>query len=237
MRTRVLVCFIVLICGAARAVRAEQRPGALFNRRCGACHTFGRGDLIGPDLNGVTDRHSREWLRKWISSSQTLVRGGEPAAVALFKRYRQFPMPDQAFAPAELDALLDYFASGGPIAEARRNRRAEQATVADVENGRALFRGERVAASGGAACMACHRLAGEPVGGNLGPDLTHVYSKYQDRRVAALISRGCFPRVPGGSAGKALNDEEAFALKAFLQSVDPIQNAARRESDIRANAK
>ena len=229
MQTGVLVCVIVLICGAARAVQAEQGPGALFNRRCGACHTFGRGDLIGPDLNGVTDRHSREWLRKWIRSSQTLVRGGDPAALALFKRYRQFPMPDQAFAPAELEALLDYFASGGPIAEARRNRRAEHATGADVENGRALFRGERVPASGGAPCISCHRLAGERIGGSLGPDLTHVYSKYQDRRMAALIARGCFPRVSGVSAANALNDDEIFALKAFLQSVDPGQNAAPRE--------
>jgi cytochrome c len=213
----------LLVILASVLLHAEHGPGALFNARCRACHTFGSGDLIGPDLKSVTDRHSREWLRKWITSSQTLVRAGDPAAVALFNRFRQFPMPDQSFAPGELDALLDYFAAGGPIAEARRNRRADQATVAEIDLGRALFTGERVPASGGAPCASCHVVAAYRSGGTLGPDLTRAYSKFQDRRLALLLARGCFPRVPDTVGGRGLNDEEVFTLKAFLRSADPGQ--------------
>jgi hypothetical protein len=130
MQTRAIVwCVCVLITAATTVARAQHGPGALFNSRCRACHTFGGGVLIGPDLKGVTDRHPRESLKTWITSSQGLVRAGDPAALVLFNRFRQFPMPDQAFAPSELESLLDYFAAGGPIAEARRNRRADQASA------------------------------------------------------------------------------------------------------------
>jgi len=225
MQARALVCFLVVVSALMPSAHAQQRAASLFNSRCRACHTYGAGDLVGPDLKGVTDRHSRDWLRKWITSSQALVRAGDPQALALFNRFKHFPMPDQPFGPGELDALLDYFAAGGPIAEARRNRRAEQATAVDVDLGRALFAGERAAASGSAPCISCHMVAGARGGGNLGPDLTRVYSKFQDRRLARLIARGCFPRVPEAVQGKALSDDEVFALKAFLQAVDPGQRA------------
>jgi ubiquinol-cytochrome c reductase cytochrome c subunit len=223
MGTRALVCCLVLTAAAVNVVHGEHGPGALFNSRCRACHTFGAGDLVGPDLKGVTDRHTRDWLRRWITSSQSLVRSGDPAANALFNRFRRFPMPDQSFAPGELESLLDYFAAGGPEAEARRNRRAEQASAAEIELGRALFTGTRAPAVGGAPCMACHAVAGSGGGGNLGPDLTHAYSKFQDRRLGVLLSRGCFPRAPYLTAHARLSDDEVFALKAFLRHEDPGQ--------------
>ncbi|PYR89591.1 MAG: hypothetical protein DMF84_24115 [Acidobacteria bacterium] len=223
MKLQTLVLCVALICGAVAGADGEHGPGALFNRRCRVCHTFGSGDLIGPDLKGVTGRHSREWLTRWITSSQTLIRTGDPAANALFKKYKQFPMPDQSFAAGELDSLISYFAAGGPMAEAQRNRRAETATAAEAELGRALFVGQRGLASGGAPCISCHSAGDIGIGGSLGPDLTRAFSKFQDRRLASLLSRGCFPRLPEVSARTSLSDEEVFALKAFLRQADPGQ--------------
>jgi cytochrome c551/c552 len=225
---KAFVCCLALVWVAALSLSAEEGPGALFNRRCRACHTFGNGDLVGPDLKGVTERHSRAWLTAWITSSQTLVRSGDPAANALFQKYRQIPMPDQSFGPGELASLLDYFADGGPEAAAKRNRRAESATAAEIDLGRALFLGERPLSDGGAACVSCHRVGDSVLGGNLGPELTHAYSKFQDRRLAALIARGCFPRVPDISAKKSVRDDESFALKAFLREADTNLVAADR---------
>jgi cytochrome c2 len=229
MGTRALVCCVFLAAAAVNVVHGQHGPGALFNSRCRACHTFGGGDLVGPDLKGVTDRHTREWLRRWITSSQTLVRSGDPAANALFNRFRQFPMPDQSFAPGELESLLDYFAAGGPEAEARRNRRAERASAAEIDLGRALFTGDRAPAAGGAPCIACHAVAGSSAGGTLGPDLTRVYSKFQDRHLGLLLARGCFPRAPDLTVRAQLSDDEVFALKAFLRHADPGQ--AERATD------
>lgn len=228
-----IVWCLFLLCVTASVARAEQGSGALFNRRCRACHTYGNGDLVGPDLKGVTDRHSRAWLTAWITSSQTLIRSGDPAANALFQKYRQIPMPDQSFAAGELSSLLDYFAEGGPETEAKRHRRADSATPDEIGLGRALFMGERALTDGGASCVACHRVGDIVLGGSLGPELTHAYSKFQDRRLAALLVRGCFPRVPDISARKPLSDDELFALKAFLREADtnfPVGEHLRNNS-------
>jgi mono/diheme cytochrome c family protein len=214
-----LVCCLLFMYGSALHLCAEG-PGALFNRRCRACHTFGGGDLVGPDLKGITERHSRAWLMAWISSSQILIRSGDPTATALFTKFRQIPMPDQSFEAGDLESLLNYFADGGPEAEAKRTRRAESATPAEIGLGRALFLGQLALRDGGASCVSCHRIGDTALGGTLGPELTHAYSKFQDRRLAALLARGCFPRVPDISARKSLSDDEAFALKAFLRDTD-----------------
>ena len=46
---------------------------------CAACHTIGKGKLIGPDLKGITERHEEAWLYSFIKSSQTMVNNGDPS--------------------------------------------------------------------------------------------------------------------------------------------------------------
>jgi mono/diheme cytochrome c family protein len=209
----------VLACLVAPLGAAETDPATTFARKCSSCHTFGRGVLVGPDLKGATDRHSRPWLTAWISSSETLIRSGDPAAAALFTRFKSQRMPDQSLASGDLSALIDYLAAGGPEADARKkNRRADTATAQEIEMGRSLFTGGRPLANGGASCFSCHRvgeLAG--AGGSLGPDLSTAYARYQDRGLAALLARGCFPRARPTLVRAILTDQEAFALKAFLR--------------------
>ena len=95
------------------------------------------------------------------------------------------------------------------------------ASTARAEQGPgALFMGERALSDGGASCVSCHRVGDTMLGGSLGPELTHAYSKFQDRRLAALLSRGCFPRVPDISVRRPLSDDESFSLKAFLREAD-----------------
>ena len=195
----------------------------MFTRKCSSCHTFGRGVLVGPDLKGVTNRHSRDWLVAWISSSESLIRAGDSAATALFNRFKPQRMPDQTFTPAELSALLDYLAAGGPEADARRkDRRADTATHAEIEMGRSLFVGQRALANGGASCFSCHRIGAKvSAGGTLGPDLSSAYARYQDRGLAALLVRGCFPRTRPTLGPATLTEQEAFVLKAFLRPEVP----------------
>jgi len=196
---------------------AATGPATTFSRKCTSCHTFGKGILVGPDLKGVTDRHGREWLISWITSSETLIRKGDRQATALFEKFKQ-RMPDQSLSAAEIEALLDYFAADGPEADARRKqRRADTATAAEIGAGRALFTGERALLYGGGSCFSCHRL-GEAVaaGGTLGPDLSTSYARYQDKGLAALLTRGCFPRAVSTTDAGILTDEESFALRAFL---------------------
>ena len=84
----------------------------LFNNICGACHTIGLGKRIGPDLRNVQDRHPKEWIYKWVRSSQSMVKAGDKEAVRLFKEFNEIPMPDQPLlSDNQIDEILNYIAS------------------------------------------------------------------------------------------------------------------------------
>ncbi len=212
---RAAICVAVVLV-AIPAHAAD--PATIFGKKCSSCHTYGKGEKVGPDLKGVTDRRSRTWLAAWIRSSEQTIKRGDAIAVTLFKKYKQERMPDQNFSPAEIAALIDYLAAGGPVeADRPRLRPASTATAADVARGRQLFLGAVSPRSGGASCAACHGVREEPAAmqATLGSDLTHAFSRFQDAALSALIERPCFPRV-----GTRLTADESFAVRAFLRHVD-----------------
>jgi cytochrome c2 len=214
---KALIVCALFVSIVAPVASAAADPATTFARKCSSCHTFGKGVLVGPDLKGVTGRHKREWLVSWITSSETVIKSGDGEATALFAKFKQ-RMPDQALSPPEIAALLDYLAAGGPEIDARkRDRRADTATAAEIEAGHELFVGQRPLAHGGGACISCHRVGdGVAAGGTLGPDLVNAYARYQERGLAALLEKGCFPRAVSTADPVTLTNEESFALRAFL---------------------
>lgn len=210
----VLICFVVLWSVPSDASAASDGAARLFTTKCSGCHTYGKGDLVGPDLKGTTERYSREWLIAWISSPERLIQSGDPTATALLSKYK-IVMPTMGLSAGEVTAVLDFLAAGGPDAARARDRRAETATKDEIETGRSLFFGGRPLAGGGVACSACHRSGGT-VGGTLGPNLQQAYSRFQDRALASFLARGCFPRKPGS----AMTDLDAFAVRAFLRQAE-----------------
>ena len=75
-----------VVLGLASAGQAESESSALFSTKCASCHTFGKGERVGPDLKGLTERHPRPWLLTWIRSSDKMIRSGDAKAVALFRK-------------------------------------------------------------------------------------------------------------------------------------------------------
>jgi len=236
VQTPTLVLAVALCVVALTAVPSPAAAGpdgaALFARRCTVCHTVGEGDLDGPDLKGVGARHSRQWLAAWVSSSRQVIASGDAAAVSLFAKYNQQRMPDQKLSGEEMSALLDFLVGAPDAAGIRRDRRVEKASSADIESGRLLFFGRRRAVSGAVACGACHRAGSGTAGGTLGRDLTHAFSRYHDRPLAALLERGCSPRG-GIAAPQELTDDEAYVIRAFLRDTD-MKPAQRVPSVLRA---
>jgi cytochrome c2 len=211
----------MLVFVAPAAADGPDDPSATYSTKCSSCHTFGGGDLIGPDLKGVTARRPRGWLVSWIRSSERMIRKGDAAGVALFRRYRQQRMPDHQLSDLQVEGLLDYLAAGGPEADARKaTRLASTAGPADVLYGRALFFGRH--AMIGAACSSCHTIQDKQgtAGGSLGPDLTGVYSRYQDKALARFLERKCLPRIPGARDRRGVTSDESFALRAYLRSTE-----------------
>jgi cytochrome c2 len=206
---------------AASSVLTAADPGTIFARRCSACHTFGKGTLLGPDLKGVTGRHTRSWLATWIASSEKLIQSGDAAAVELFRRFRSIRMPDQPLSPPEISALLDYLAADGPEADALKNRPANSATPAELDLGRSLFVGQRAFANGDVPCSACHRVGGAvALGGTLGPDLASADAPHYDKAIASVLARGCVPRARSSRGPSALTPSEAFVIRAFLRKTE-----------------
>lgn len=75
-------------------------------KACSSCHTFGKGRLVGPDLLGVTERRDHEWLKKWLTNPDEMLRT-DPIAKEMLKEY-MVPMPNQGLTDEEISAVLEY---------------------------------------------------------------------------------------------------------------------------------
>jgi protein SCO1/2 len=94
---------------------AEATPPAMsdsaayvFQQRCAACHTVGKGDTVGPDLAGVTTRRARGWLVRYLRYPDRMLAEKDPVAVALFEKYRNVPMPNLRLSESEIEAVLSF---------------------------------------------------------------------------------------------------------------------------------
>lgn len=217
----------MLLCAApAASADTATGPSVLFKTKCSSCHTFGKGEKVGPDLKGVTERRSRPWLTDWIRSSEKLIGRGDRDANALFEKFRRQRMPDHELSDVQIGALLDYLAAGGPAADEKHGiRLADSATAEEVALGRKLFFGEMRLASGGLACVSCHALSKfGGLGGSLAGDLSDVFTRYFDRALDRKLTQ-----PSSHTAGVA--EHESLALRAFLRTVGTA--AKHGESDNR----
>src|SRR3954465_1803080 len=113
--TRTRVCRVVIAVALATRVLLSGGPAAadpaeakkIFTTRCMACHTFGKGVKVGPDLKGVTERRERAWIVKFVRSSSTMV-GSDPIAVQLFDQFKQQRMPDWTdLSEPQINGIMD----------------------------------------------------------------------------------------------------------------------------------
>ncbi len=213
-----IACSLAFV-SVARAQSASE-SFVLFKTKCASCHTFGKGIRVGPDLQGVTTRHTRDWLVKWIRSPETLVRANDPVAVKLFRQFKGQRMPDHELSDPQIHALLDYLAADGPLLDQqKRIREARTATAGEIALGRRLFYGEVRLASGALACAACHSVQERgALGGSLAGDLTYIHTRFQDKALDRHLKQPCFPRAPALSAERA-GERESLALRGFLRAV------------------
>lgn len=96
--------------------------------------------------------------------------------------------------------------------------------------GKALFSGQSPLTNGGTPCLACHSAAGINAvgGGTLGPDLTHVYTRYGETGLSSALVSLPFPTMQGIFTTKALTAQEQADLFAYFQEIDqqPAQVSA-----------
>ncbi|MGZ4858836.1 MAG: cytochrome c [Candidatus Angelobacter sp.] len=219
------------------SAKFSAEAAAIFNRRCTACHTYGKGIKVGPDLKGVTERRKRDWLLKFIHSSSSVIKSGDLTAVALFAQFKQQRMPDWSdLSEKQINDILDFVAVGGPDIKPADERNAELATPADIERGRQLFTGQTHFKYGAQACNACHTVQGLGFGGSLGPNLTQTYLRYQDKALTQFLRNPCFQWNNSASTSAYLTTRESFAVKAFLRQASLLQTAGIANTGQQSNS-
>lgn len=86
----------------------------LFRAKCSSCHALD-AKLIGPALTGVSDRHSEEWLLKWIPNSAGLIASGDAAAVKVFNENNKVAMTSfPELDDEKVKSILAYIKEGEP---------------------------------------------------------------------------------------------------------------------------
>ncbi|MBM5811697.1 MAG: cytochrome c [Gammaproteobacteria bacterium] len=120
-RGTVLLSVMLALAAAVTARAQVSEPGAsrqLFDTVCVACHTIGGGARIGPDLAGVTERRSAEWLRSFIRDPQQMRDSGDPVAAANLAQFG-VPMPNLGLSEAQVEGLIGHLGGAAPAAAVR----------------------------------------------------------------------------------------------------------------------
>jgi len=214
----------------------------IFNQKCTGCHTVGGGKLVGPDLKGVTTLRDTDWLNAWLKAPDKVLASGDPIATEMLAEFNNVSMPNMALSDSDVTALIAYFqqvdgtapiepANAQTIANPPENTAPQQpssnvqqasAIAGDPLFGEQIFQGKIDLQNGGVACIACHSVEGIGTvgGGALGPNLTHVYTRYGQDGLAAALGSLPFPTMQGVFGGKPLTSSEQADLLAFFANAD-----------------
>ncbi len=237
---RLATAFLFALCLLAVATSAAAAPEPqaastgeqIFQTRCTSCHTIGKGKLVGPDLQGVTQRRDSAWLHSFISDPSRMFAANDPTAVKLRAENNNVTMPTLGLTPAEVDAVISYLQAAGGTGAGQAAPGAPAPTPAapappgDPAAGQRLFSGQQRLANGGPPCLTCHTVNGTGAlgGGALGPDLTHVAQRYGGAQgLTPVLTTIAFPTMMGPFTGHALTPVEVADLVAFLQQEDTRQ--------------
>jgi mono/diheme cytochrome c family protein len=220
----------------------------LFQTYCFACHGIGEAQRVGPDLAGVHDRRSQEWLQSFVSSPSTLIENGDADSVALVERFNGMVMPDSTISDQQIGQVLSYIQSRSAelgaessTPETAASSTAENSTVAaspelpseeEMEAGGNLFQGVQRFENSGPACNACHDVRSDAItgGGALAAELTSVYSRMGSAGLAAIISQAPFPAMQVAYGQNPLTENEVGSLVAFLQSAESLSETQQQRN-------
>lgn len=224
---------ILLVLLALTATASAQSPAAFFKQNCASCHTIGGGTLTGPDLKDVTKRKERAWLVRFIMDPPAMLASGDAYAQKLLETARGVPMPLVAgMTRQRANDLLDLIEAESKLEKSQFagvQLPDRPLTPEDAARGRAIFMGHQRLKNGGANCVSCHAMGGVGWlgGGRLGPDLTKVFEKYEDRRkLGAWLSAPATETMAPTFKEHPLEPEEILGLIAYFKEA-----AATEEED------
>jgi mono/diheme cytochrome c family protein len=188
-----------------------RRAGKLMNDlACFSCHRInGHGGDMAPDLTWEGSSVQRQWLVEFLKNPNTL-------RPALIRRMPKFNLSD-----GEVNELTDYIMTvyQSPSID-RDSMPLSGYPQGQVELGRQLFYGKY-------ACQGCHIVDSKTDKGYIGPTLTQVGSRLTAAWIFAWMKNREALRPDTIEPNRAMNDEDARALTAFL-----ISQKGRSKSEV-----
>ena len=201
----------------------------VFKQNCSACHSIGKGKLVGPDLEGIHTKRSEEWILSFVKNAQAF---GETDAdaKAIINEYG-YPMPNQNVNDAEIKAIISYIAESSPAttASVKETEPVEEkvadptldpanASANDITSGLHLFEGSKRLENGGVSCITCHNVQHKDLiaGGLLAKDLTKVYERLGGAGLNGILSAPPFPAMASSYQNHPLTEKEIYQLSAFF---------------------
>ena len=168
---------------------------------CFTCHRInGHGGDMAPDLTWEGSSVQRPWLVEFLKNPNTL-------RPALIRRMPRFNLTD-----GEVDELTDY------IMTVYQNPGVDRDFMplsgypqGQIELGRQLFYGKYT-------CQGCHIVDTKADKGYIGPTLTHVGSRLTAAWIFQWMKNPQALRPEALEPNRAMSDEDARALTAFLMS-------------------
>ncbi len=105
------VLMIATAMGPVKQAQAQETGKEIFEESCAVCHTIGKGQLIGPDLAGVTSRREAGWLFRQIKEPEKLIEEKDPIVMQLMKQSKNVPMADLDLSDAAVKAVIGFLES------------------------------------------------------------------------------------------------------------------------------
>ncbi|MEI6678886.1 MAG: cytochrome c [Mariniphaga sp.] len=209
------------------------QDGVSLFKACAACHSIGKGRMVGPDLKGVTKRRTHDWIIRFVQSPSKVMKSGDAGAVAIFKEFNNLPMPDNTLSVDQINQILDFIDGGKTGSEAvdpaqaviqhRADSLLNANSSQDIVTGNELFNGVRRFENGGASCNSCHNATYNKAskGGILAKNLTKVYSRLGGfAGIKGIIASPPFPSMTETYKNRPLTDDEMAFLMLFLKATD-----------------
>ena len=190
-----------------------ERGKGIFNANCAACHKLDK-KLIGPPLEGVSEKRSREWLQSWIRDNNAFRASGDQDAIAIFEEYNKMPMiAYPQLSDQDIDDILAYTDNKPEVKS--QDGAGEVMTAAalgidslQVVTGKKIFN---------ANCAACHKLDAKLIG----PALANVSDRRSDDWLKAWIKDNAALRASGDADAIAIfNEYNSSPMTTFPQLSD-----------------
>lgn len=208
------------------------QDGATLFKPCAACHSIGKGKMVGPDLKDITIRRDQAWLIKFIKSSKQMITAGDPAAIAIAREYNYSVMPDYNLTDEQIKLIISYIDGGitGPMTKADSiaaivQKKLDKIIVANtaesILKGRDLYTGRLRFQHGGSSCIVCHNAAKQGYGGLLAKDLTNAHKRLGGiAGIKGIITTPPFPSMQETYLNHPVTEEEAVYISLYLQDIN-----------------